>query len=80
MEPPINLKSIQAITTSFPFDGPTAVLMASYKPVFLCASFKRSIYFLESSNFKKSFDFNLMSSSLNWLLSNRISKYSLLPI
>ena len=44
-------KSIQAMTSSFPFDFPTAVLMASLSPVFLVTSLSRSLYFFESVNF-----------------------------
>ena len=44
------------------------------------ASLSLSAYFFLSSNFKGSLDVRVVSSSLNLLSSNKISKYSLLPI
>jgi hypothetical protein len=80
IEPPINPKSIQAITKSLPIDLPTAVRTASFSLVFSIASLRRCVYFFVSSNFKGSFEVIPLSSSLNLLSSNNISKYSLLPM
>ncbi len=55
---------MQVMTNSFPLDFPTAVRIASLSPVFLVTSFNRSLYFLESVNFKKSLELTLVSSSL----------------
>ena len=68
------------MTISFPLDFPTAVLTASLSFVLACAAFKRSGYFLVSSNFRGSFEPKFASNSLNLLSSKSISKYSLLPI
>jgi len=75
MDPPMNLKSIQAITTSSPKDLPTATLIASFKPVFFLASLALCLYDLLSLNFKGSLALISLSTSLN-LSSNKILKYS----
>ena len=80
IDPPINVKSIEAITIFSLFIFPNPVLIASFSPVFFCITFKRSEYFLVSLNFNGSAEFRLASNSLNLLLSKRILKYSLEPI
>ena len=45
IDPPIKLKSIQAITTSLPLDLPMAVRTASCRPDFILAALSRSLYF-----------------------------------
>ena len=59
---------------SFPLELPTAVLIASFNPVFLCASLRRSIYFLESLNFKKSFE-RSFSSMYQQTIYHRVAEF-----
>ena len=72
MEPPIKAKSMQATTKASPIDFPTAMRIASLRLVFLWAAFRRSLYFLVSSNFKKSLERRSASSSSNSLSSKSI--------
>ena len=65
---------------SFPLDFPTPVRTASFSFVFSVTSFKRSLYFFVSTNFNESTEVKLASNSVNSLSSNKILKYSALPI
>ena len=75
IDPPINLKSIHAITTFSPPDLPMATLIASFKPVFFLASLVLCLYDLLSLNFKGSLALIFSSISLK-LSSKKILKYS----
>ena len=78
--PPMNPKSMQAMTTGIPLISAVPVRTASLSPLFRIESFRRWLYGLVSSNFKGSTDFIASSVSFKDFGSRSISKYSLLPI
>ena len=71
IEPPMNLNSNTAITTSIEFNFPWAQINASFSSILFFASLNLSLYFFESLKESQSFASVLAEISLYLFSSNK---------
>ncbi|MNZ85919.1 hypothetical protein D3C78_1047260 [compost metagenome] len=74
MEPPIKANSNEAATIGMPYSVPFITTSASFSPVAFCAATRRSLYFLESLNFRTSFGSSSLPSSTSLPSSSRVCR------